>query len=251
MNYIGKSECLSYKVDLINKEKAADAVISNQNSSKLTPTLKDKTSDKSNTQSQKNKGKNLLTYENEQKQIMHDVIHLNMDSTARQSPNKLKYKTQTNKGDNLRLYEIKQKQIMHDVIHLSGDSTSHHDPNKISKYRTQKNKRQTTGSAPMKDGDIFRTKSRKIWLFVGRVELKVRELDILNYIKEKCNISNESEITVEKLSFEERSVSFRVGVQFKHSEQVNSGDFWPEGSVIRRFNFGRNITKLTNTNKQL
>ncbi|KAK9873560.1 hypothetical protein WA026_022973 [Henosepilachna vigintioctopunctata] len=138
---------------------------------------------------------------------------------------------------------------MHDVMHLSGDSNSHHDPNKISKYKTQKHKRQTTGSAPMKDGDIFRAKSRKIWLFVGRVELEVRELDVLNYIKEKCNISNEAEITVKKLSFEGRSASFRVGVQFKHSEQVNSSDFWPEGLVIRRFNFGKNTTKLTNTNE--
>ncbi|KAK9873558.1 hypothetical protein WA026_022971 [Henosepilachna vigintioctopunctata] len=76
----------------------------------------------------------------------------------------------------------------------------------------------------------------------GRVELEVRELDILNYIKEKCNISNESEISVEKLSFEGRSAS---------SEQVNSSDFWLEGLMIRRFNFGKNTTKLTNTNKQL
>ncbi|KAK9873559.1 hypothetical protein WA026_022972 [Henosepilachna vigintioctopunctata] len=68
MNYIGKSESLSNKVDLINREKTGDSVISNQNSSKLSPTLKDKTSDKSHTQSQKNKGENLLTYENKQKQ---------------------------------------------------------------------------------------------------------------------------------------------------------------------------------------
>lgn len=78
---------------------------------------------------------------------------------------------------------------------------------------------------------------RKAWLYVGRINKNCTERELLEFLKIK---QPERNFDIEKISRDDRASSaFKVGIDFDLLEEMNKGDFWPQGIVIKRYRFFR------------
>lgn len=78
---------------------------------------------------------------------------------------------------------------------------------------------------------------RKAWFYLGKVKQDTTEDIITNYISSK--VSNQQTLTIEKLPTKGTTQSFKIGIHFDEKDVLLSEDFWPEGVIVRRFNFPR------------
>lgn len=79
--------------------------------------------------------------------------------------------------------------------------------------------------------------NKKAWLHLGKINKDCKEEDVVELIKAKFP-ENKTEIVVEKISREDStSASFRLGIDFDLLEEVNRGDFWPRGVIVKRYFF--------------
>lgn len=83
--------------------------------------------------------------------------------------------------------------------------------------------------------------SKKIWLFISRVNESVHVQDIREYISGRGN-SEIDQISVMNLNTRSNQAGFKsymVGVPLTMKEEVYKNDFWPVGVSFARFNFMR------------
>lgn len=64
---------------------------------------------------------------------------------------------------------------------------------------------------------------------------------VLTYIKNKANIANRGEISVDRLRTKGDTSSFKVGIDSKYMSQVEADNFWPENIIVRDFKFNHRI----------
>lgn len=61
------------------------------------------------------------------------------------------------------------------------------------------------------------------------------------YYKKKSYVISEipevSDVMIEKLNTKSSNMSVKVAVDFRHKDQITKEDFWPNGIIIRRYNF--------------
>lgn len=69
---------------------------------------------------------------------------------------------------------------------------------------------------------------------MGKVDNDTNINEIKTYICEK--LSSE-DVIVDKLPTKGTFQSFRIGVKFIYKDNLLKEDFWPEGIIVRRFNF--------------
>lgn len=104
----------------------------------------------------------------------------------------------------------------------------------------------TKGTALPDPDDMFKARPSKMWLYVGKAAETVEETHVAEYIKKKCSISEDDQLVVRKLSLLGRSRAFQVGIDPKYYDVLSNGDFWPNGVIIRRFNFRTSVRKDMN-----
>ncbi|KAJ3647283.1 hypothetical protein Zmor_019169 [Zophobas morio] len=90
----------------------------------------------------------------------------------------------------------------------------------------------------------FKAAAQRIWLHVSRVESGTRKEKIMAYLQRKCP---GKDFVIEELSSDTgRSSTFKLGPDYELKDILYSGEFWPQGVMIRRFNFFRGHSKSTN-----
>ncbi|CAH0547287.1 unnamed protein product [Brassicogethes aeneus] len=104
-------------------------------------------------------------------------------------------------------------------------------------YKKKTKPNTTKGTAEQEETENFKACPSKMWLYIGRVSEGVEEVDVINYIKKKCNTAVETDIVVSQLSTIGKAKSFKVGISNKYHENLNQASFWPANIIIRRFNF--------------
>lgn len=88
------------------------------------------------------------------------------------------------------------------------------------------------------DQDFIPAKEARMWFYVGKAAQSVNNEIIGDYISKKLSAPKES-IVIEQLKTVGKTNSFKVGVELKYYETMNSSTFWPAGIHFRRFNFAR------------
>lgn len=105
---------------------------------------------------------------------------------------------------------------------------------KYNKRRTPK--KMIVGTS--KDSNSFGGVKKKVWLYIGRVQPGTECEHIVRHLEDK--IPN-SKFTVEKLNTPHNDfVSFKVGADFELYDKLHNIELWPEGIIVRRYNFFRN-----------
>lgn len=155
---------------------------------------------------------------NKQLSVMENLIYLNEDPVTE------KYETQT---------RFRQTDGRNRMNRQSTDGNRDDAGKKpgFSKYAG------TRGSAPPDPDNMFKARPSKMWLYVGKVAETVEEAHVINYITKKCSIKEEDQVIVRKLPLLGRSRAFQVGIDPKFYDELNKSEFWPNGVIIRRFNF--------------
>lgn len=117
--------------------------------------------------------------------------------------------------------------------------TSHENPWIEQKSRRRiRSKKQPTIIGISKTNDVntgFKSSYvKRAWYYVGKVDNDTNINEIKTYICEK--LSSE-DVIVDKLPTKGTFQSFRIGVKFIYKDNLLKEDFWPEGIIVRRFNF--------------
>lgn len=111
------------------------------------------------------------------------------------------------------------------------------------KRRNRSRKRVNTnaimGTIVMDEQESFASvpKIKKAWIYVGNTKKGTNEEKIRDYIKTKAPMV--ADVNVDKLNCQGETQSFRVSVSFEHKDVIMNGDLWPNGVVIRRYNFSK------------
>lgn len=158
---------------------------------------------------------------------------------------------------NKHMMEHKQQEIMNEIVNLADEnemSTAddggfklvHYRRNKPGnnlKSRLHKNKIDRSkfdiavGTGAALADSNFRSRPSKMWLFIGRVNEGVDKEAVVEYIRSKCSISDSDELIVNKLDTRGKSLAFQVGIDKQYYDQLTIGDFWPQGIIVKRYNF--------------
>lgn len=77
----------------------------------------------------------------------------------------------------------------------------------------------------------------RTWLYLGRVKKSVDNEIVVKYIKTK--LKDDEDVLCEEVNPLGFYKSFKVGVTSKHHEELYKPEFWPTGTIVRRFNFFR------------
>lgn len=155
--------------------------------------------------------------------------------------------------------EIAQERKMEEIINLNNDTNSDFQPvnrsrknkrqlkyadvvkiNEKSKLESNPKKTKRLGTGNSEGMEEFKGPEKKAWFFINRVNPKVSEKIVENYIRKKEGFENQ-EIEVKELQFKIKKgelKSFMVKVPFESKDQLYNTDFWPKNIGIRRFNFG-------------
>lgn len=78
---------------------------------------------------------------------------------------------------------------------------------------------------------------RMAWLYVGKLKHSTTADLVTNFLKKNGVDGN---VECEKLTTQGRNSAFKVGFPLDHLDRVNNAEFWPDGTVIRRFRFRNN-----------
>lgn len=89
-----------------------------------------------------------------------------------------------------------------------------------------------------------------MWLFIGKVNEGVEKQAVVQYIQSKCSITNSEELIVNELVTKGKSLAFKVGIDKRYYDQLTTGDFWPQGILVRRYNFWSDRRPNTSDNLQ-
>ncbi|KAJ3656985.1 hypothetical protein Zmor_016021 [Zophobas morio] len=92
----------------------------------------------------------------------------------------------------------------------------------------------TSVAASASESNFRSTYVKKAWFYVGKVNKETSSDDVKSYISGKLP---SDEVTVDKLNTQGSYQSFRVGVKFAYKDTLFKEEFWPQGVVVRRFNF--------------
>lgn len=150
--------------------------------------------------------------------------------------------------------EIAQEMKMKEIIDLNNDTDSDFQTvnrsrktkrqpkyadivNKKLESKQKKTKRLGTGNS--EGMEEFKGPEKKAWFFINRVNPKVSEKTVENYIRKKEGFENQ-EVEVKELQFKIKKgdlKSFMVKVPFERKDQLYNTDFWPKNVGIKRFNF--------------
>lgn len=88
----------------------------------------------------------------------------------------------------------------------------------------------------------------KKWYYIGQVSSNSTNQMVIQYIREKANMSENEPVIVTQLQTKGNTKSFKVGVQSKHSKELESKDFWPPFVSCRNFVFRRQGLQNSNNN---
>lgn len=77
---------------------------------------------------------------------------------------------------------------------------------------------------------------KKAWLYIGRVQNNIEPKIVKNYLIKEIPEA-ESNLVLEKLNTKGTNLSFKLGINFKFKDDIFHENFWPNGIIVRRFNF--------------
>ncbi|KAK9892514.1 hypothetical protein WA026_020501 [Henosepilachna vigintioctopunctata] len=89
-----------------------------------------------------------------------------------------------------------------------------------------------------------------MWLYVGKAMNTVTDSIVKDYIMNKCDSTDADKVEVYTLSLLRKSLAFQLRVDISLFDKVNCAEFWPSGTVIRRFHFDFNEIRKESTGKQ-
>ena len=82
----------------------------------------------------------------------------------------------------------------------------------------------------------MRAAERKAWLYVSRLHETVTVETITRFLQRNGIQDN---IECEQLKTMGKNKAFKLGIPFSHYDKTQEEEFWPQGLIIRRFNFRR------------
>lgn len=100
-------------------------------------------------------------------------------------------------------------------------------------YR-KKRKEHIVGTGPSDATSGFQAASANAWLYIGHIKATITKEVIFNYVRSKLNDEN---IIIEEINIIGPNKAFKLGINMKHKEQLYNPAFWPNGIIIRRYNF--------------
>lgn len=101
-------------------------------------------------------------------------------------------------------------------------------------------KNTVTGTRPIDNSATLKATEKRMWLFVGRTCANTTEDRVLKYLNE---VHKSEDFTCERLETKSTNYPcFKVSAPIQLKEAMESADSWPDGVVVRRFDFhsGRN-----------
>lgn len=126
------------------------------------------------------------------------------------------------------------------AIHTAKITVQNDDSNgwKVQKGKSRKRMQNTVVGSAKVDPEISfaAPHAKKAWLYIGRVQSGTEPNKIKSYLVNK--IPEVEDAIIEKLNTKGSNMSFKVGIDFRYKDQILKEDFWPNGVIIRRFNFG-------------
>ena len=79
----------------------------------------------------------------------------------------------------------------------------------------------------------FKSANRSIDLYIGRVDIDVKEDDIIKYINDNFSID---QVKIEKLNINATNYNaFKLAVNFSDREKLLNADMWPCGIIVNKF----------------
>lgn len=135
-------------------------------------------------------------------------------------------------------------QISNPNVNNATISESNNDNNEFHEVRYRKRRPTQSVVGTSKSSNGFQGIKKKVWLHVGRVQPGTECHSVLTHLKERIpNV----EFIVEKINTPYNDyVCFKVGADFEHYDALHSIENWPEGTVVKRYNFFRS-RRSTNT----
>lgn len=109
------------------------------------------------------------------------------------------------------------------------------------KNRERKNAIIGTGS----NSTDLKGASKKMWLFVGRIQPGTTEGQVITYLQAKIPLG---EFSCEAIPTQGVNCCFKIGTNYEHHETLNDPNFWPNNTVVRRYTFRRSAPGQFNTN---
>lgn len=142
---------------------------------------------------------------------------------------------------------ITASQVNEAVNHaVHANLTTNNEPFKTVRYKNHNsNKKVMRGTAIVPEEELFKSVPSKMWLYIGKVNNGVTVDIIRAYIKKKATIDNDEYLVVEQLKTIGNLSAFKIGVNNQFYDKLNSSEFWPDGTIYRRFNFKRKPVQLS------
>ena len=100
--------------------------------------------------------------------------------------------------------------------------------------RPAKHQPPMTGTGP-KDEDL-QAAEKKAWLFIGRLKPETKPDSIKRFLSKRGITEN---VICEEVNTKSALKSYKVGIPYDQLDKANEADFWPTGTIIRRFRFSR------------
>lgn len=83
---------------------------------------------------------------------------------------------------------------------------------------------------------IGSAKPKMAWLYIGKIKNKEATSDMIKEYISTENIHGD-QIKIEKLESKGPYSSFMLGIPYDNLEKIGDPDYWPNGVVVRRYNF--------------
>ena len=105
----------------------------------------------------------------------------------------------------------------------------------VSKRQQRQNRKITIGTKQAEE-DELQAAVKNAWLYVGKLKSSTTRDVLLGYLR-RNGITGE--LDCEELQSKGRMKSFRIGVPLGFLNKVGNAEFWPQGILVRRFDFRR------------
>ena len=76
-------------------------------------------------------------------------------------------------------------------------------------------------------------------VFLGQVSSGATSQAVVKYIKDKARLSDSDPVIVTQLSMKGNTKSFKIGIESKHSKELETEGFWPPYVSCKNFVFRR------------
>lgn len=134
------------------------------------------------------------------------------------------------------------KEALDHAVHIN--STNNESFQTVRYKKPNRKQNVMRGTAIVPEGELFISVPRKMWLYIGKVNKGVTTDIVRAFIKTKAAINNDEYLVVEQLKTIGELNAFKIGVNVQFYDKLNSSEFWPDGTIFRRFNFKRKSVNL-------